>query len=122
LETRCVSSQRSVKKEGKKGFYCEGDFSDSVLFGMQEFRAGGKAITIVEGELDALAAFELTGSRYPCVSVRGASSARDDCARVLDYLSTFEKVVINFDNDEAGQKAAVEVANLFEPGKVRILS
>lgn len=109
------------KNPEKKGFYCEGDLSDSVLFGMQEFESGRKSITIVEGELDALAAFELTGSRYPCVSVRGASSARDDCARVLDYLSTFEKVVINFDNDEAGQKAAVEVANLFEPGKVRIL-
>lgn len=112
-----------VKKEGKKGFYCEGDFKDAVLFGMQEFPADSRknAITIVEGELDALAAFELTGSRYPCVSVRGASSAKEDCARVLDYLNTFEKVVINFDNDEAGQKAANEVAALLEPGKARIL-
>lgn len=110
-----------VKKEGKKGFYCEGDFKDATLFGMQEFSGGGKAITIVEGECDALAAFELTGSRYPCVSVRGASSAKDDCARVLDYLSTFEKVIINFDNDEAGQMAAVQVASLFELGKACIL-
>jgi twinkle protein len=110
-----------VKKEGKKGFYCEGEFKDAALFGMQEFPAGGKAVTITEGELDALAAFELTGSRFPCVSVRGASSAKDDCARVLDYLSTFDKVVINFDNDEVGQKAAVQVANLFELGKAYIL-
>ena len=107
--------------EKGKGFYCEGDFKNAVLFGMQEFPAGRKSITIVEGELDALAAFELTGSLYPCVSVRGASSAKEDCARVLDYLSTFEKVVINFDNDEAGQKAALQVANLFEPGKAHIL-
>lgn len=110
-----------VKEGKKKGFYSEGDTSNLQLFGQQEFAAGGKAITIVEGELDALAAFELTGSRYPCVSVRGASSAREDCARVLDYLSTFEKVVINFDSDEAGQKAALEVANLFQPGKAHIL-
>ncbi len=109
------------EKDNGKGFYSEGDFKDAVLFGMQEFPAGRKSITIVEGELDALAAFELTGSRYPCVSVRGASSARDDCARVLDYLSTFEKVVINFDNDKPGQEAALAIAALFEPGKVRIL-
>ena len=110
-----------VREEGKKGFYCEGKFENVALFGQREFASGGKAITIVEGELDALAAFELTGSRYPCVSVRGASSAREDCARVLDYLASFEKVVINFDSDEPGQKAALEVANLFEPGKAHIL-
>lgn len=88
---------------------------------MQEFQPGGKAITIVEGECDALAAFELTGSRYPCVSVRSASSAREDCARVLDYLETFDKVVINFDNDEVGQNAANDVAQMFTPGKAHIL-
>ena len=113
--------QSFVKKGKDKGFYYEGDLKDAILFGMQEFPATGKAITITEGELDALAAFELTGSRFPCVSVRGASSAREDCARVLDYLSTFEKVIINFDNDEPGQKAALEVANLFEPGQACIL-
>lgn len=107
-------------KEGKE-FYGEGNWEAATLFGMQEFSAGGKAITIVEGELDALACFELTGSRYPCVSVRGASSARSDCAKVLDYLSSFEKVVIAFDADEPGQKAAIEVAQLFEPGKAHIM-
>jgi len=109
-----------IRMEGKE-FRTEGDWKDVQLFGQQEFPAGGRAITITEGECDALAAFELTGSRYPCVSVRGASSARGDCARVLDYLASFEKVVIAFDADEPGEKAALEVANLFEPGKAHIL-
>lgn len=104
-----------------KGFTSEGVFEDTMLFGMQEFSSGGKAITITEGECDAMAAFELTGSRFPCVSVRGSSSAKGDCAAVLDYLSTFEKVVLCFDADEAGQKAALEVAQLFEPGKCHIM-
>lgn len=107
-------------KTGKE-FYGEGDWSEATLFGMQEFPAGGLAITITEGELDALAVFEITGSRFPCVSVRGASSAKGDCAKVLEYLSSFGKVVIAFDNDEPGQKAALEVAQLFEPGKAHIL-
>jgi twinkle protein len=115
--------EKGKKEEDCDGklFTSEGDFDDLLLFGMQEFQSGGKAITITEGELDALAAFELTGSRYPCVSVRGASSAKSDCAAVLDYLSTFEKVVICFDADEAGQKAALEVAQLFEPGKCHVM-
>lgn len=112
---------KSEDKIDGKEFYGEGDWSNVGLFGQQEFQPGGRAITIVEGELDALAAFELTGSRYPCVSVRGASSAREDCARVLDYLESFEKVVIAFDNDEPGQKAAAEVAQMFTPGKAHIL-
>lgn len=110
-----------IRLKGEKDFRCEGNWSDVTLFGQQEFPAGGLAITITEGELDALAAFELTGSRYACVSVRGASSAREDCARVLDYLATFKKVVIAFDSDEPGQKAALEVAQLFEPGQAHIL-
>lgn len=110
-----------IRLKGEKDFRSEGEWDKVGLFGQQEFQPGGKAITIVEGECDALAAFELTGSRYPCVSVRGASSARDDVARVLDYLETFEKVVINFDNDEPGQNAAKAVAQLFTPGKAHIL-
>ena len=110
-----------IRLKGEKDFRCEGNWKHVGLFGHQEFPAGGLAITITEGELDALAAFELTGSRYACVSVRGASSAREDCARVLDYLSSFKKVVIAFDADEPGQKAALEVAQLFEPGQAHIL-
>jgi hypothetical protein len=30
---------------------------------MDKFTAGGKAVTIVEGELDALAAFQMLGSK-----------------------------------------------------------
>lgn len=109
------------KAEDGKEFYGEGDWDNVALFGMQLFKKGGLAITITEGELDALAAFELTGSRFACVSVRGASSAVSDCARVLDYLESFEKVVLAFDMDEPGQKAAKEVAMLFTPGKCRIM-
>jgi twinkle protein len=119
VDGKHVANKKRLK--GEKDFRGEGDWDNVGLFGQQEFQAGGRAITITEGELDALAAFELTGSRYPCVSVRSASSAVSDCAKVLDYLSTFQKVVINFDNDEKGQKAAVAVAQLFEPGKAHIL-
>jgi twinkle protein len=104
-----------------KEFYCEGDVKSSILFGQQAFPQGGLAITITEGELDAMAAYDMFGNRYPCVSVRSSSEAKKNCADQIDYLNSFKSVVIAFDNDDAGQKAARQVAELFEPGKAKIL-
>jgi twinkle protein len=85
------------------------------------FQKEGKYITIVEGELDALASFQMTGSKYPTVSIRnGASAAVKDCKAQYEYLDSFETIVICFDADEPGQKAAKEVAELFG-NKVKIV-
>lgn len=110
-----------VRRKGEKAFYWEGDMGRGTLFGQQIFPAGGKAITIVEGECDALAGFQLTGSRYPCVSVKSASEAKRNCADNFEYLDSFDKIVVCMDNDEPGQKAAQQIAQLFAPGKVYLL-
>jgi twinkle protein len=110
-----------VRRKGEKAFYWEGDVQRGLLFGQQLFPAGGKAVTIVEGECDALAGFQLTGSRYPCVSVKSASEAKRNCADNFEYLDSFEKIVVCMDADEPGQKAAVQIAQLFAPGKVHVL-
>lgn len=105
-----------------KDFFCEGDVKASTLFGQQAFPPNSaKAITITEGELDAMSAYDMFGNRYPCVSVRSASEAKRNCADQLEYLSSFPKVYICFDADEPGQKAARQVAELFEPGKAHIV-
>ena len=110
-----------IRRKGEKAFFTEGDISKGSLFGQQLFPAGGKAITVVEGECDALAGFQLTGSRYPCVSVKNAAVAKKDCVDSFEYLNSFEKIVVCMDNDEPGQKAAHQIAQLFAPGKVYIL-
>lgn len=110
-----------VRRKGEKAFYWEGDTKSATLFGQTMFPPGGKAVTVVEGECDALACFELTGSRYPCVSVKSASEAKRNVVDSFEYLNSFEKIVIAFDADDPGQKAANEVAQLFSPGKVHIL-
>jgi twinkle protein len=87
---------------------------------MDKFPAGGKAVTIVEGELDALAAFQMLGSKYAVVSVKnGASGAVKDCQKAFEWLDKFESIVICFDSDEPGQKASKQVAELFG-GKAKI--
>ncbi len=105
----------------EKDFRTEGPINEAILFGQTAFPSGGKSVTITEGNYDAMAAFQLTGSRYPNVAVMSASSAKKEVVRSFEYLDSFEEVVINFDSDEVGQKAAKEVAQLFSPGKVRIL-
>lgn len=111
-----------VRRKGEKAFFWEGDVGAGTLFGQQLFPAGGKAITIVEGECDALAGFQLTGSKYPCVSVKSSSEAKRNCADNFEYLDSFEKIVVCMDNDEPGQKAANQIAQLFAPGKVHVLA
>ena len=97
-----------------KEFSVIGDWKSAVLFGQNKFPPGGRAITITEGEFDALACYQLTGSRYPVVSIRsGATSALKDCRASFEYLDSFDKIVICFDNDEPGQQSANQVAELF---------
>jgi twinkle protein len=103
-----------VRSVEAKDFSIQGDWKHAVLFGQNKFTPGGKAITITEGEFDALAAYQLTGSRFPVVSIRnGAQSALKDCRASFEYLDSFDRITICFDNDEPGKVAANEVAELF---------
>jgi len=106
----------AYKKRGTelKQFSIEGTWKSASLFGQQLFPKGGKYVTIVEGEFDALAAYQMLGSRYPVVSIRnGAGSALADCKSNYEWIDSFENVVICFDSDEQGRTAAAQVAELF---------
>lgn len=84
------------------------------LFGQDLFPSGGKMVCVVEGEFDALAAYQMLGAKVPVVSVRnGAQSAIKDCQESFEWLDTFDSVVVAFDADEPGQKASEEVCALF---------
>lgn len=107
----CASKTRSVKD---KKFSIKGTFNNATLFGQHLFHAGGKYVSVYEGELDALAGYQMTGSQWPSVSIRnGAQAALKDCKSQYEWLNSFENVVICFDADEPGKKAAKEVAELF---------
>jgi twinkle protein len=106
-----------------KSFRYEGNSNDACLFGEHLFKAGGKYITITEGEEDAAAAYQMMGSRWPAVSIRtGAAGALRDIKKSFEFVDSFEKVVLCFDNDEPGKAAAKQVAQLFSPGKVLIVN
>jgi len=105
-----------------KGFSSEGNIPKAVLFGQNKFTQGGKYLTICEGEIDAMSAYELQGSKWACLSIKnGCQSALKDIKANYDYVNKFEKIVICFDNDEHGRKAATKVAQIFEPNKCLIM-
>lgn len=102
---------RAVKT---KDFSTVGAWGKGTLFGQNLFPANGRYLTITEGEFDALAAYQMMGSKYPVVSIRtGAGSALKDCKANYEYINSFENIVLCFDGDEPGIKAAKEVAELF---------
>jgi twinkle protein len=89
------------------------DFTNERGWGPEYFPAGSaKAITLVEGHDDAMAAWELLG-KYPVYSVQSASTAVRDVTADFDYLNSFEKIYIAFDSDKPGQDAAKKVAAVF---------
>jgi len=103
-----------IRTVANKTFSVEGQWNKATLFGQSLFTKGGKYVTLVEGELDALAAFQMLGSKWPVVSIRnGAQSALKDCKANYEWLNTFDNIVICFDDDNPGKEAAAEVAELF---------
>jgi twinkle protein len=115
-------SATKVRNVVSKDFFVNGSYNDTGLFGQQLFK-GGKYVTITEGECDAMAAYELLGSKWAVVSIkRGAQGAVRDVKESLEFFDDFENVIISFDSDKAGQEAAIKVARLFKPGKARILT
>lgn len=117
--TKVATKERAVHA---KGFFWTGTQAESCLFGQQLFNKGGKFLTITEGECDAMAAYELLGSKWPVVSIKsGAQSAAKDIKENLEYIESFENVVIAFDMDKHGQAAAKKVARLLKPSKAKIM-
>ena len=87
------------------------------------FKEGGKYLTIVEGECDAMACYELLGSRWAVVSIkRGANSAVKDIKESLEYVESFNNIVLCFDKDKAGRESAQEVAKILKPNKCKIVT
>jgi len=102
-----------------KTFHQEGACKDVGCFGISSFsRNASRIVTITEGEDDAMAAYEMLGSKYPVVSLQSSATAKRDVVNSFDWLNSFEKIYLCLDSDEAGKKASKIVASLFDYNKV----
>ena len=103
-----------------KQFRCEGDVSS--LYGMQLFKhktAKDQKLIIVEGEMDAMSVYEC--QPWPVVSIpNGAAAAKKAIQKNYEWINHYDKIVLFFDNDEAGQEAANQAASVLPPSKTFI--
>lgn len=115
-----------VRHVEKKSFFYEGTRT-SNMFGQNLFKPGcAKILTVVEGELDAMAAYQMMRtprfSNPPVISMSfGAQSAVKDFKANLEYLESFDNVVLCFDADKPGQDAVKAVCKLLKPGRCKIM-
>lgn len=114
-----ANGAKRIRYLKEKAFSTDGAINEGGIFGWDRFNAGSaQAVTITEGYEDAMAVYQMMGSKYPSVSVRSSSTAKKDCQTAHEWLNSFEKIYLCFDNDTAGQKAKAEVASLFDFNKV----
>lgn len=93
-----------------------------LLFGRNLWKSGGKRVVVTEGEIDALSVAQAMGLSWPVVSIpNGASGAVKSISANIEWLETYEEVVLWFDNDEPGRDAAQKCAELLSPGKVKLV-
>lgn len=80
-----------------------------------------RKVVVTEGEHDAMAVGQCLEFKMPAVSVTtGAAGALACLKRNYLWLDRFDEIILWFDDDEDGRKAAEECAALFKVGKVKI--
>lgn len=123
-KVQIANYKKNGKVVGQKLRFANKDFvylgEKAGLFGSHLFKDGGKQLVITEGEIDAMSVHQALG-KWPVVSVpNGAQGAAKAVKQSIDFVSSFDKVIIMFDMDEAGQKAAKECADILPSGKAHI--
>ena len=120
LSTNEVASAK-VREVKTKNFHTSGDITGVGFFGQHQCKTN-KYITITEGELDAMAVYEMSGKQWDVVSLRsGASNAAKEVKEQLEWLESYGTVVLCFDNDKAGEAAVDAVKDLFSPNKLKVV-
>ena len=119
--------------EGKQFVGIGSTKATNELFGQSVFEAGQKYLVVTTGEEDAMSYAQVLSSETkdksgnkvqywtPCVSVTcGDGSIIKQFRANFEYINSFDKVVLSFDEDESGQKYLEEAARLLSPGKAYI--
>lgn len=111
-----------IRYDGKK-FAWLGNTDSLQFYGQHLFSSGGKRILITEGAIDCLTMAQVFDNKYPVVSIPNGVNSAVKCVKDnYDFISSFETVVICFDMDDPGQRAAREVAEILPPGKAKIMA
>ena len=104
-----------------KTFKTTGNIKEALLYGQEKWNGGGKIVCICEGEIDTMSLSQIFNHKYPVVGIpNGVNGAVKSIKKELEYLESFETVVVFFDQDKYGFESAQKVAELFTVGKCKI--
>lgn len=105
-----------------KDFFVD-NFKSDELFGMDKFNSGSsKVVVVTEGELDAMSGYQMTGSKYPFVSLPSATPSRKlwQNEKVMKFLKSFDKILMSVDSDGKSNGIVNKLSILF-PNKVYVV-
>jgi twinkle protein len=105
-----------------KAFQWRGQASGITLWGQHLWQnKKGRRLVITEGEIDCMTVNQLLDNKWPVVSLpSGAAGAVRAIKDNLEFVCSYEEVVLMFDQDEAGQDAVKLVGELLPPGKCKV--
>ena len=106
-------------KTKDKEFKYEGKVP-GTFFGQHLFKSSGQRLVITEGELDAASVMVAMPTWQHVSLPTGAAGAKKAIQKQLSWLQGWDEIVLFFDNDEPGRKAAEEAASVLPPGKAYI--
>lgn len=92
-----------------------------ALFGWQAVPSDARAITIVEGEIDAMSLFEY---KIPALSVPfggGTGAKQDWIEHEFDNLERFDVIYIAMDSDDVGRQATAEIIDRLGRHRCRVV-
>ena len=116
---------KSFLSVGETGRICD-------LFGQFKFKQAGKYVLICGGEVDQLSAYQMLreyqlskagGEDYAPIAVVSPTigeNCKKQIQKQYDFLNQFERIIVGFDNDDAGRKATEDVIDVLPRGKVWI--
>jgi twinkle protein len=92
------------------------------MFGQRHFTNNNKRLYICEGEIDTMSLYQALGSSWPVVGIAGAERTDKTIKANLEYIESFDEVVLFFDNDDAGKKAVSVALDLISYGKAKYVT
>lgn len=119
-DNRKVVAQKFRTRDKQFPWINRRDFTG--LYGQWLWRRGGKQVVITEGEIDAMSVSQVQNHKWPVVSVcdGGGKNAVNNIKEAYEWLASFEKIILFFDNDEKGRASVDLIKKLLPVGKVYI--
>lgn len=97
-----------------------------TFFGQHLWSQGGKKLCVCEGELDALAIYQMFGKKWPVVSLRNGADKTGagplgEFKKNFEFFRKFDEIILCFDNDDPGRASAQKIADSLLVGKIKVM-